>query len=169
MKRYGLLSAMFPWVCMALLSTSSCALAQPDPPGECTLTGSMTTARKDQAMALLLDGRVLVAGGRATNSWSATLSSAEVNDSATGARTSTSSMIESRTCHFAVLMTIGELTGKLLVGRGEKEWACSSGSNLDGRVSTIPIWGCGQMRERITSEGISTVEKLQHIAFMMVR
>ena len=104
MKKYGVLFSMFLGISMALLLTSLYALAQPDPPGEWSLTGSMTTGRNAHTMTLLPDGRVLVAGG---TSGGQALSSAEVYDPTTGVWTQTGSMNAPREAHTATLLPNG--------------------------------------------------------------
>ena len=57
-----------------------------------TSTGSMGTPRMTHTATLLLNGKVLVAGGSPANGSAITLSSAELYDPATGMWTSTGAM-----------------------------------------------------------------------------
>jgi hypothetical protein len=84
--------------------------------GAWSATGSLSTARENHTATLLPDGRVLVAGG--FNSTSFTLSSAEIFDPAAnggeGAWSPTGSMGTSRYSHTATLLTNGRV---LVAGR----------------------------------------------------
>jgi uncharacterized repeat protein (TIGR02543 family) len=73
-------------------------------------TGSLNTGRSQSTTTLLQDGRVLAVGGYFT----ATLSSAEIYDHATGAWTATGSLSQVRYSHTATLLT----NGKVLVAGG---------------------------------------------------
>ena len=126
MKRYGLLFSMFLGISLALLLTSLCALAESDQPGEWSLTGSMTTARYSHTMTSLPDGRVLVAGGRASFRGSG-LSSAEVYDPVTDAWTQTGSMNAPRQSHTATLLPNGKV---LAVGGGDKNGNSQSSAEI---------------------------------------
>ena len=79
--------------------------------GTWTPTGSMVTARVNQAATLLPDGRVLVTGG---NNGVEVFSSAELYDPASGIWQTTSAMIGPHTAHTATLLP----DGKVLVAAG---------------------------------------------------
>lgn len=72
-------------------------------------TGSLTEARVGHTATLLADGRVLVAGGRASTLSTGYLSTAEVWDSATGTFSPTGSLAGARDEHTAVLLPDGRL------------------------------------------------------------
>ena len=84
-------------------------------PSSWTATGSMIAARVDFTATLLLDGRVLVAGGdRGFDAVPRALSSAELYDPATGTWSATGSMLQGRYRHTATLLP----NGKVLVAAG---------------------------------------------------
>src|SRR5690348_11516539 len=79
-------------------------------PGRWTPTGSMATARINPTETLLLNGKVLVAGG-----WNTTIfASAELYDPHTGKWSATGSMMSRRAGHTATRL----LNGKVLVAGG---------------------------------------------------
>ncbi|MFE8604277.1 Kelch repeat-containing protein [Archangium violaceum] len=84
---------------------------------------SMVTARTQHSATLLMDGRVLVAGGESRNG---SLASAEVFDPVTRNWSSTGSMIQARHDHTATLLKDGRV---LVVGGGG-----SSGSLITAEV-----------------------------------
>src|SRR5207247_11109408 len=69
-------------------------------------TGSLHNARTSHTATLLLDGRVLVAGGVDSTSY---LASAEIYDSATGAWTVTGSLNTARSGHRATRLADGSV------------------------------------------------------------
>ena len=86
-------------------------LAQSCLGGAFSNTGSLATARGGHTATLLLDGRVLVAGG---SSGTGLLASAELYDPASGAWTPTGSLTTGRAIHTATLLP----NGKVLVAGG---------------------------------------------------
>jgi len=92
--------------------------------GVWTSTGSMTTARFYNTMALLPNGTVLAAGGEGSGGY---LSSAEIFDPATGVWTSTGSMTAARVQHTMTLLP----NGTVLV---------AGGSNSGGIVSSAEVF-----------------------------
>jgi hypothetical protein len=72
-------------------------------------TGDMTTSRVAHTATLLLDGRVLVAGGRGGGWGGVVLESAELYDPATGAFAATGSMKNARAGHSATRLADGRI------------------------------------------------------------
>lgn len=93
--------------------------------GSWTATASMSTARSEHTATLLLNGTVLVAGGKATFG-GATLASTEIYDPATGSWTAAGPMIQARAGHTATWLS----DGRVLVAGGS-----DSGDNFEGIAS----------------------------------
>src|SRR5580704_15595208 len=85
-----------PLFLLASVSHTGIAVAQSS--GTFAATGNMTVARGLHTATLLLDGRVLIAGGE---NYPNSLASAELYDPATGNFTATGSMSAARTGHTA--------------------------------------------------------------------
>lgn len=97
--------------------TASCELYDP-PNGTWSATGAMLTARYGHAVALLPDGKVLVAGGVAPGN-SGALATAELYDPSTGTWSATGSMDAGTRYQTATLL----LNGKVLVTATSPETA----------------------------------------------
>jgi hypothetical protein len=82
-----------------------------------TATGSLATPRSSHSATLLPNGKVLVAGGLASNFFSA-LGSAELYDPASGTWTATGNMRYARSSHTAILLS----NGKVLVQGGVEQF-----------------------------------------------
>jgi galactose oxidase-like protein len=95
-----------------LLFVPGVMMAQP--PGTFTSTGSMTSPRSMHSATLLLNGKVLIAGGyRPERPGEVELNSAELYDPLTGTFTATGSMTTARRLHSATLLPGGKV---LIVG-----------------------------------------------------
>src|SRR5205085_1321848 len=89
--------------------------------GNCTTTGSLNGVRRVHTATLLLNGKVLVAGG---DTGSIYLATAELYDSATGSWSGTGNLITARSGHTATVFS----NGKVLVvgGVNSQNWLSSA-------------------------------------------
>ena len=109
-------------------------------------TASTTAAREDHTATLLLNGQVLVAGGRST---SEILSSAELYDPVSGTRRPTGAMTAPRTVHTAALLTNGLV---LVVGGAGTNDILSSAELYDPATEIWRATGSLTNRRRFHTE-----------------
>jgi len=100
---------------LALLAGNCLGQAAVQSPRPFIPTGSMTTPRVNHTATLLLNGKVLIAGGRFANDLASVSASAELYDPATGTFTPTGSMTTPRFSHTATLLA----DGKVLIAGGQ--------------------------------------------------
>jgi Galactose oxidase, central domain len=98
-------SFLLPIILLGAASHSR--LAQAQSAGTFTAIANMTTPRCAHTATLLLDGRVLIAGGE--NASSALLSSTEIYDPATQTFTPSRNMTVARSWHTATLLADGRV------------------------------------------------------------
>ena len=108
--------------------------APPTGPGW-SATGSMLMARYDHSATLLLDGRVLVAGGASTGE--AVTAAAELYDARTGTWTSTGTMMVPSSHHTAVLLDNGRVLVVSSVGQDTEIYDPATGAwTATGNMAT---------------------------------
>lgn len=101
--------------------------------------GSLATARQHHTATLLLDGRVLVAGGEKSSGSANRLASAEIYDPATGFFSDTGSMADARKEHTATRLNSGEIL--VAGGNGLAGTALVSAELYDPVSDTFSVTG----------------------------
>ncbi len=107
-------SFVLPLLLLGASGHGSLVVAQPT--GTFTVTGDMLTPRIEHAATLLLDGRVLIAGGFVNGTMFSPTNSAEIYDPSTGTFAATGSMTIPRYLHTAILLPDGRV---LIAGGGD--------------------------------------------------
>ena len=115
-----------------------------------TATGAMTTARMRYTATLLLDGKVLVAGGVTGQNGDRSTNSAELYDPGSGTWSATGSMHDGRDSHTATLLQNGtvlvaggmesQLATAELYDPSSGTWTATAGSQLaagEGHTATL--------------------------------
>jgi Galactose oxidase, central domain/Kelch motif len=109
----------------------SVSRADPAVPGAWSFTGSMHHARQEHTATLLLDGRVLVAGGEGSDGLA--LASAELYDINTGVWSLAGSLNRARSIHRATLLSDGRV---LVAGGADNGIPLSSAELYDPATGT---------------------------------
>lgn len=104
-----------------------------------TTAGSLAGQRYMHTATLLLNGKVLVAGGYSGCSGCG-LATAEVYDPASDSWTAAGSLVGNRYQHTAVLLTAGPNAGKVLVAGGNSGTAILGTSELFDPASSLTVW-----------------------------
>ena len=119
-------------------------------PDSSTMTGRMTTPRAAHTATLLLNGKVLIAGGAGVSAFNVPLASAELYDPVTGTFTATGMMTTAREQHTATLLADGRVL--IAGGRSVSNGAFLTSAELydpstgtftatTGRTSVTAGWG----------------------------
>jgi len=142
------------------LAATQPATPSPLPVGTWTVTGSMITTRAEFTATLLPNGKVLVAGGTASNNnESEVLASAELYDPTTGNWSATGNMVWPRGQHTATLLA----SGKVLVAGG----LCERGTPLCplGALASAELYD--QATGKWTATGSMTTPRYLHTATLL--
>jgi N-acetylneuraminic acid mutarotase len=150
--------------------TPSPSTPQPTPSsapatGTWTATGNLITARAEFTATLLLDGKVLVAGGIPDNTEQVELASAELYNPSTGTWSSTGSMSTPRSNHTATLLA----NGKVLVAGGvcspQTTKGCPTVFDPDGAIAAAELYD--PATGKWTGTGSMTTERYLHTATLL--
>jgi len=125
----------------------------------------MITARGEHSATLLPDGKVLVAGGIASDNESEVLASAELYDPSTGKWSATGRMVWPRAQHTATLL----LDGRVLVAGGHCDGRATKGcpgvEDPDGAMAEAEIYD--PATGRWTATGSMTTQRFLHTATLL--
>jgi hypothetical protein len=122
-------------LCGSLALTSAVAMAGSAQAQNFVATGSLHIARTNHHATLLLDGRVLVSGGR--DGTAASIAAAEIFDPATGTWTVSGSNLTPRQEHAATRLLDGRL---MVVGGVHHYFACSSNASAETFNPATGTW-----------------------------
>jgi N-acetylneuraminic acid mutarotase len=147
------------------ISTTTAAASPVPAAGAWGATGHMITARAEHTATLLADGKVLVAGGIASNDESEVLDSAELYDPSTGSWSATGSMVTPRAQHTATLLPDGKVlvAGGHCDGRATK--GCPAVEDPDGAMAAAELYDPSTGKWTVT--GSMTTERFLHTATLL--
>lgn len=125
----------------------------------------MITGRAEHTATLLLDGKVLVAGGVADNREEEALASAELYDPDTGKWTATGRMKSPRAQHTATLLADGRVLVAGGTCDGRYTTGCPSDEDPTGAMAAAEIYDPGT--GKWTATGDMTTQRFYHTATLL--
>lgn len=155
-RNTAVLKASFSFLLFLLGVAGHGEMALAQSPGTFSATGNMITPRFLHTATLLLDGRVLIAGGDSSYSTANAESSAELYDSVSGTFVATGSMTTPRDSHTATLLPNGKV---LIAGGGPR--INGGGYSLASAELYDPATGT------FSATGSMTVERSYHTATLL--